>query len=140
MTEDREPGGARTKAPAGRPRRSPAGSKQPYYRAWFATLAGFADHGVKTLKRGELAVFLLLLRDTRPDGTARAGLTDLATRGGMSKRSAIRAVQTLTERGVVRVVRPGVRGKATLYTVFPVEVFRRLNPIAARWLDEAEKG
>lgn len=117
-----------------------SGSKSAYYRAWFSTLAGFADHGVQTLKRAELAVFLLLLRDTKPDGTARAGLTDLATRGGMSKRSAIRAVQTLIDRGVIRVVRPGVRGKATLYTVFPVEVFRKLNPTAARWLDDLEKG
>ncbi|GIW86693.1 MAG: hypothetical protein KatS3mg108_1017 [Isosphaeraceae bacterium] len=138
MTTDRK--GRASGAAAARSRPASSGSRSAYYKAWFATLAGFADHGVQTLKRAELAVFLLLLRDTKADGTARAGLTDLATRGGMSKRSAIRAVQTLTDRGVIRVVRPGVRGKATLYTVFPVEVFRKLNPTAARWLDDLEKG
>ncbi len=114
-------------------------SKQPYYRAWFATLAGFVDHGAKTLNRSELAVFLILLRDTRPDGTARAGLTDIARRGGMSTRSAIRAVQKLIKLGVIHVVRPGVKGHATLYTVFAPEVFKKINPIAAKWI-EVEKG
>ena len=110
-------------------------SKQAYYRAWFKTLAGFVDEGARMLNRSELAVFLILMRDTKPDGTARAALTDIATRGGLSKRSASRAVQSLIGRGVVHVVRPGVAGKPTLYTIFPLPVFKTLNPTAARWIE-----
>ena len=113
-------------------------SKQRYYREWFRNLAGFVDDGVRTLSRSELALYLILMRDTQPDGTARAGLNDLATRGGMSKRQASRAVQILISREVLRVVRPGVPGKPTLYTIFPPDVFKALNPVAAQWM-EAEK-
>jgi hypothetical protein len=109
-------------------------NKQRYYREWFRNLAAFVDEGVRTLSRSELAVYLTLMRDTRPDGTARAGLDDLARRGGMSKRSASRAVQSLVNRGVLRIIRHGVPGKPTLYTIFPMDVFRVLNPAATQWL------
>jgi DNA-binding MarR family transcriptional regulator len=115
-------------------------SKQGYYRAWFKTLADFVDDGVRSLTRSELAVYLILMRDTKPDGTARAALTDLATRGGMTKDSAARAVRSLVKRGVLQVVRPGVSRKPTLYTVFPAAVFKTLNPTAARRLEGDEVG
>jgi hypothetical protein len=51
-----------------------------FYRQWFKTLRGLANFGMKSLTRSELAVYLLLLSETRPDGTARAGLSDLARR------------------------------------------------------------
>ena len=86
----------------------------------------------ETLSRSELAVYLILMRDTRPDGTARAGLDDLAKRGGMSKRSASRGVQSLVNRGVLRIIRHGVPGKPTIYTIFPPAVFKVLNPTAAK--------
>jgi hypothetical protein len=110
-----------------------------YYQAWFSRLNSFVDNGLRTLTRSELVVYLILLRDTRPDGTARAGLTDLATRAGVSKRSAIRAIQALIDCDVLHVVRRGVPGKPTLYTIFPTEVFKRLNPTAATWM-EPESG
>jgi hypothetical protein len=109
-------------------------SKQRYYRHWFQNLAGFVDEGARHLCRSELATYLILLRDTKPDGTARAGLNDLAERGGMSRKSASRAVQSLIARGVLRIVRRGVPGKATLYTLFPRGAFQELNPVAAQWL------
>ena len=115
-------------------------SKQAYYRAWFNTLAGFVDEGVRSLTRSELAVFLILLRDTKPDGTARTALTDFMTRGGLSKRSASRAVQSLIRRGVLRVVRHGVVGRPAVYTIFPSTVFKTLNPTAARSLEAEESG
>jgi hypothetical protein len=115
-------------------------TKQRYYRLWFQNLASFVDQGVRTLPRSELAVYLILLRDTRPDGTARAGLDDLARRGGMSRWSASRAVRSLVAKGVLRIVRRGVPGKPTLYTVFPPAAFKSLNPIAAQWLDGEEAG
>jgi DNA-binding MarR family transcriptional regulator len=115
-------------------------NKQRYYREWFRNLAAFVDEGVRSLSRSELATYLILMRDTRPDGTARAGLDDLAKRGGMSRWTASRAVRSLINRGVLRVVRHGVPGRPTLYTVLPVEVFKSLNPVAAQWLESNETG
>jgi hypothetical protein len=109
-------------------------SKQRYYRLWFQNLAGFVDHGVRTLSRSELVTYLILLRDTQPDGTARAGLNDLAERGGMSRWSASRAVRSLIAKDALTTVRRGRAGKATLYTIFPPPAFRELNPVAAQWL------
>jgi DNA-binding MarR family transcriptional regulator len=114
-------------------------SKQRYYRLWFQNLAGFVDQGVRTLSRSELATYLILLRDTKPDGTSRAGLNDLAERGGMSRWSASRAVRSLVAKGVLTIVRPGRAGKATLYTIFPPAAFRELNPVAAQWLVDGHK-
>jgi hypothetical protein len=109
-------------------------SKSKYYRFWFQNLAAFVDEGVRTLSRSELATYLILIRDTKPDGTARAGLDDLAERGGMSRWAASRAVRSLVAKGVLRIVRRGVPGKATLYTIFPPTAFQELNPVAAQWL------
>jgi DNA-binding MarR family transcriptional regulator len=111
-------------------------SKQRYYRLWFQNLAAFVDRGVRTLSRSELATYLILLRDTRPNGTARAGLNDLAERGGMSRKSASRAIGSLVAKGVLTIVRRGRPGKPTLYTVFPAAAFRELNPVAAQWLED----
>jgi hypothetical protein len=110
-------------------------SRAKYYRFWFQNLAGFVDDGVRMLTRSELATYLILLRDTRPDGTARAGLDDLAKRGGMSRWAASRAVRSLVAKNVLTIVRRGVPGKPTLYTIFPPAAFRELNPVAARWLE-----
>jgi DNA-binding MarR family transcriptional regulator len=111
-------------------------SKQRYYRFWFQNLAGFVDKGVRTLSRSELATYLILLRDTQPDGTARASLNDLAERGGMSRKSASRAIGSLVAKGVLRIVRRGVPGKATVYSIFPPAAFQELNPVAAQWLED----
>src|SRR4051794_25915346 len=50
----------------------------------FRTLNTFADFTLVTLSRAEIAVWLLLWRDTR-DGTARTGITDLARRAGCDR-------------------------------------------------------
>jgi DNA-binding MarR family transcriptional regulator len=115
-------------------RKSDSVSKQRYYRLWFQNLAGFVDEGARKLSRSELVTYLILLRDTRPNGTARAGLNDLAERGGLSRKSASRAVGSLIGKGVLRIVRRGTPGKATLYTIFPEAAFAELNPVAAQWL------
>jgi len=94
---------------------------------FFETFNTFVDHGVRHLSRSEIAAYLVLLRDTKPDGTTRTSYTDIATRGGMSRMSAIRAVRSLVKRGVVEIVRRGGRGVgSTTYCVVPggIEVFR----------------
>jgi hypothetical protein len=94
---------------------------------FFETFNWFVDFGVRHLSRPEIAAYLVLLRDTRPDGTASTSYGDIATRGGMTRRSAIRAVRSLLNRGVVEVVRRGGRGiGSTTYCVLPggIDAFR----------------
>ncbi|WP_169980914.1 helix-turn-helix domain-containing protein [Tautonia rosea] len=121
-----------------RPNRSDANKRRWFWRQWMSLLHGLADVDMRDLNRSEMVVYLALLRDTKPDGTARAGLSDLATRGGMSRSSTIRAVQSLVDQGKITIVKPGVPGKATLYTLLPLDAFRKLNPVAARWIDGEE--
>ena len=45
----------------------------------FEILNAFVDGGMAGLSRAELAVWLALYRDTKPDVTARASLADLAS-------------------------------------------------------------
>ena len=50
---------------------------------FFETFNPFVDYGVRNLSRAEIVAYLVLLRDTKPDGTASTSYTDIATRGGM---------------------------------------------------------
>ena len=86
----------------------------------FELLNAFVDGGMSDLSRAELAVWLTLYRDTKPSGTARASLDDLARRGGMDRQTASRAVGKLERRKMLRVLRRGGlnRGPST-YRVFP---------------------
>jgi hypothetical protein len=100
--------------------------RRPAY--FFSVFRAFVDLGLRQLSRSEVAVYLILLRATQPDGLATVSMSSLATRGGMSRRQAIRAVQALVERGVVQVVSRGNRGmRASMYCVLPggIEAFAR---------------
>jgi hypothetical protein len=93
---------------------------------FFETFNPFVDLGIRTLSRAEIVAYLILLRDTKPDGTARTSFGSIATRGGVSRRQAIRAVQALVRRGAVQVVRRGGWGVgSTTYCVVPggIEAF-----------------
>ena len=89
-------------------------------RLRFEILNAFVDTGMADLSRAELAVWLILYRDTKRDGTARASLDDLARRGGMNRQTASRAVGRLARRKMLQVLRRGGlnRGPST-YRVFP---------------------
>jgi CRP-like cAMP-binding protein len=83
----------------------------------WATLNGFVDVKMADLTRAELAVWLVLYRDTR-DGTARAGVADIARRAGCHRGSVVRAVQSLKARGLIRVVKRGRKnGGTSVYEV-----------------------
>jgi hypothetical protein len=116
------------------------GRSRAFYRAWFHWLNAFADNGLRTLTRSQLATYLVVLRQTRSDGVARVGLADLARCGGMSRSAAIRAVHALVARGVLHVVRPSVGGKPALYSIFPADVLARLNPAVGQWMTTASTG
>jgi DNA-binding MarR family transcriptional regulator len=89
-------------------------------RLRFETLNAFADVGMADLSRGELAVWLILFRDTKRDGTARTSLDDMARRAGMDRQTASRAVGRLARRKMLQVIRPGgLNLGPSVYRVFP---------------------
>jgi hypothetical protein len=87
------------------PRGKVTPKKRPEGR--FAVLNGFVDSELRKLSRAEIAVWLVLYRDTKPDGTARTGQTDIARRAGCDARTVRRALGTLGAKGLVEVVTKG---------------------------------
>jgi len=72
----------------------------------FATLNAFVDCSLAELSRSEIAVWLLLYRDTR-DGTARTSQENIAKRSGTSVRHVRKALASLTAAGLLTVVFQG---------------------------------
>jgi DNA-binding MarR family transcriptional regulator len=104
--------------PAPSPRRPKTSKRRSALR--FELLNAFVDGGMAELSRSELAVWLALYRDAKPDGIARASLADLARRGGMDRQTASRAVGRLERRKMLRVVqRGGLNRGPSCYQVFP---------------------
>jgi hypothetical protein len=86
----------------------------------FAVVNGFLDFTAGRLSRGEALTWLLLWRDTKPDGTARTSIADLARRIGADPSTAKRAVKVLTKAGLLAVVyRGSLRRGPSLYRVHP---------------------
>lgn len=100
----------------------------------FKVLNGLVDLGLRGLTRSELAIWLIVYRNTRPNGLARVSLSELAHRGGMSRRQATRALGALVDRGVVHVIRRGVIGKATVYSLYPPGFLAEICPQLGPWL------
>ncbi len=97
--------------PAGRkPGRTHARRRQRHYGR-FAVLNGFVDGVMGTLPRAALATWVCLWRDTTPAGGARTAVTDLARRVGSDKRTVLRALRLLTDRGLLKVVQRGGLGR-----------------------------
>jgi DNA-binding transcriptional ArsR family regulator len=83
----------------------------------FAVLNAFVDFALAGLSRAEIAVWLVLYRDTR-EGTARTSYDDIARRAGLNRRNVGRAVRRLEGRGLVKVVhRGGLRRGVSRYRV-----------------------
>jgi DNA-binding MarR family transcriptional regulator len=83
-------------------------------------LNAFVDSGMADLTRVELVLWLILYRDTKPGGSARASLADIARRAGIDRQTAYRAVDRLERRKMLHVICRGRlnRGPST-YRVFP---------------------
>jgi DNA-binding MarR family transcriptional regulator len=89
-------------------------------RLRFEMLNAFVDTGMADLNRAELAVWLILYRDTQRNGVARASLDDLARRGGMNRQTASRAVGRLARRNMLQVIRRGgLNTGPSAYRVYP---------------------
>ena len=71
-------------------------------RLRFEMLNAFVDTGMADLSRAELAVWLILYRDTQRNGIAQASLEDLARRGRMDRQTASRAVGGLAGRKMLQ--------------------------------------
>ncbi|MGA7698333.1 MAG: winged helix-turn-helix transcriptional regulator [Thermoguttaceae bacterium] len=86
----------------------------------FAVLNTFADFTMAGLARAEIVVWLLLWRDTKPDGLARTSQADLARRAGIDVSTAKRAVARLVRRRLLTVVfRGSLRRGPSKYRVHP---------------------
>ena len=83
----------------------------------FVVLNAFVDFALADLSRAEIAVWLVLYRDTK-EGTAKSAYDDLARRTGLNRRNVGRAVRRLEDRGLVKVVhRGGLRKGVSRYRV-----------------------
>lgn len=103
----------------------------------FQVLNDFVDLGLAGLARSEIAVWLILYRDCRPNGLSRTSLADLGRRGGLSRRQATRVLRSLIGRGAVHVVRKGTVGRATVYSLYSPAVLERIRPQVGPWLRPA---
>jgi DNA-binding transcriptional ArsR family regulator len=86
----------------------------------FAVLNAFIDFSLAELSRAEIALWLILYRDTR-EGTARTAYDDLARRAGLNRRNVGRALRRLEKRGLLQVVHRGGLGRGvSRYRVRPL--------------------
>lgn len=86
----------------------------------FTVLNTFVDFAMGGLSRANMAVWLVLYRDTK-DGIARTGQTDIARRAGVCTRTVKRAIRQLEQMGLVTVVRRGgLNSGVSSYRVRPL--------------------
>ncbi|HEY1191517.1 MAG TPA: helix-turn-helix domain-containing protein [Gemmata sp.] len=108
------------------PVEAPAGTKPKPARATqnrFGEINGFVDYTMERLTPTALKVWLVLWRDTKPNGLARTGQSDLARRSGVTDRAVRNALHELCNDGLLKVVRRGRAGAGpTTYRV------RGVNP------------
>ena len=86
----------------------------------FEVLNSFVDETLSTLCRGDIAVWLILYRDTR-DGTARTAQSDIGRRSGLSVRGVRKALLRLEKLGLLKIVyRGGLNRGMSRYRVLPL--------------------
>jgi len=87
----------------------------------FAVLNAFVDFTMGGLARAEALTWLVLWRDTKPDGTAHTSQTDIARRIGANPSTVKRAVAALVKAGLLAVVyRGSLRRGPSVYRVRPL--------------------
>ena len=86
----------------------------------FAALNAFVDFGVAKLTGAEVKVWLILYRDTKANGLARTGQTDIARRAGLRPRMVRYALAKLEAKGMVHVLNRGrLNVGPSVYRVHP---------------------
>jgi hypothetical protein len=87
----------------------------------FAVLNAFVDFGMVDLDHPSRSVWLVLFRDTKPEGLARTAQTDIARRIGMSVSTVKRAIRKLETLGMLTVkYQGGFGGRLSVYRVHPI--------------------
>ena len=97
--------------PAGRKGVGSHARRSQRHSGRFAVLNGFVDGVMGTLPRAAALVWVCLWRDTKPDGLARTAVADLARRVGGDRRTVLRSLRLLDDRGLLEVVRRGGLGR-----------------------------
>lgn len=86
----------------------------------FQVLNAFVDEGMANLTPHETAVWLVLYRDTKPNGIARTAVDDIARRTGIHRRTVLRALKRLEGLRMLQVTRRGGLNRgASAYRIFP---------------------
>ena len=117
------PSMARSSAKRGRKGRTRSATDDRPKPSRFRVLNQFVDQTLQRLTRSDIAAWLILYRDTQPDGTVRTSLNQIAERGGMSRRAAIDAVNRLSRSRLIQVVRKGgLSIGPTVYRVRPTPI------------------
>src|SRR5689334_16584951 len=100
------PAGSTGGTDRGRPKGPPRGAKR---RAGdrFRTINAFIDVTMAGLRPAERAVWLILWRDTKPNGLAETSQVSLARRAGVTDRAVRSALRRLERLGLVAVSRRG---------------------------------
>lgn len=94
----------------------PGRDRRPQDR--FRVLNAFVDEQMCSVSPNAAKAWFVLYRDTKPDGLARTGLSDMAARMGCSVSTAKRAVRELRKRNLVTPVRKGAPGRGpNVYSV-----------------------
>jgi len=88
----------------------------------FQVLNQFVDESAKEFNTTAVAVWLVLWRETKPDGLAKVSFNQIGERLGISRRSVMRSVSLLVEAKLVKVVS---RGTATGHMPSTYRVFGR---------------
>ena len=87
----------------------------------FAVLNSFIDITMANLTRNEIAVWLVLYRDSR-DEIARTSQVDIARRAGVTDRTVRNVMRKLERRGLLKIVyRGGLNSGPSRYRVIPLE-------------------
>jgi hypothetical protein len=87
----------------------------------FQTINAFVDFTLATLTPAECKTWVILWRDTKPNGLAETSQADLARRAGISDRAVRSAVKLLESKGLLKVVkRGGLRKGVSVYQVKPI--------------------
>ena len=85
----------------------------------FRVLNTFVDSTLRGLRRNDLGVWLVLYRDTQPDGTANVSQGRIAERVGVTVKTVRRAITRLAGQGLVTIIcRGSLRRGPTLYRVW----------------------
>lgn len=73
----------------------------------FKTMNEFVDHAARSVDTTSQAVWMVLFRETKPNGAATISFGQVAERIGVSRRTAMRAIQHLEDARLVTVEKRG---------------------------------